>query len=81
MIGIGFSLLGGYKIKTGVEQSGDFTSECFHAKGGCMPITLGFKFQAPGNKLVPYMYIMPGIFIPIGVHTNYTWKDDLNEKY
>jgi len=65
MFGTGFSMLGGYsydrEIPNGNDREGKY-------RANYLPVTGGLKFQAGWNRLSPYVFVAPGLFIPIGVN-------------
>jgi hypothetical protein len=65
MVGTGFSMLGGYSYERedpAGNSDGKFRS--FY-----LPLTGGLKLQAGFNKISPYIFVAPGLFIPIGVNS------------
>ena len=85
IIGTGFSMLGGYKL-TG--KGPDWEGET-KMRANYLPITAGIKLQAGSGNVQPYLYIAPGIFIPIGTKGTDIFKaegqpdeeDKMEEKY
>ena len=72
-MGTGFSMLGGYKYDrkaTTATYEGKLTANY-------LPITFGLKLQAGNGDLLPYVYVAPGIFIPIAVHRESETKSDM----
>jgi hypothetical protein len=73
----GFSMLGGY-----VYEQDDPTANTSHEEGtykaNYLPITGGLKFKAEWNRLSPYLFVAPGIFIPLGVNGEMTRNNPQN---
>lgn len=64
MIASGFSMLGGYEL----ERKNPTVTLKEKRKASYLPITFGLKIKAGNKNLLPYLYIAPGIFIPIGTN-------------
>ena len=64
-MGTGFSMLGGYTT----ESKTPTASSKSELKANYLPITLGLKLQAGNGNFLPYLYIAPCVFIPLGVHS------------
>lgn len=71
MIAAGFSMLGGYKY----EQIDPDEKLEGQVKANYLPITAGLRIQGGNGKVLPYVYVTPGIFIPIGVNEEETYKE------
>jgi len=65
MFGTGFSMLGGYSYEQDDPIFGDREGKY---RANYLPISGGLKFQAGWNRLSPYVFVAPGLFIPIGVN-------------
>lgn len=72
IMGTGISILGGFKLE-GKDPTSESTQKM---RGNYLPITVGLKLQAGNGKLLPYVYIAPGLFIPLGVKGEYTYKEE-----
>lgn len=70
IMGTGISFLGGYKL----EQEDPTIKYTEKVRGTYLPITAGLKLQAGNRNLLPYVYIAPGLFIPLGVNGEATYK-------
>lgn len=72
-MGTGFSMLGGFKS----ERNSTVSTYESKLTANYLPITVGLKLQAGNGNILPYVYVAPGIFIPIAVHRNRVSKSDM----
>lgn len=71
-IGSGFSFLGVYNIENTLIYEGETETDNVSVKSMFLPINAGFKFKSDIGNFSPYVYVAPGLYIPVGV--NAVWE-------
>lgn len=71
--GSGLSLLGTYRIESSVRFMGVTTSEETTVHSSFIHLNAGLVCRASMDRLTPYAYVMPGLYVPLGV--NGAWAE------